>query len=366
MTKQENNFISFFPNTKYRYLDLSGKNKPAISSDTIREDLNKAGYDSFFTVNGFKGDTAVRENCVNLNAFFVDIDKKLTEKEIKDISNILPPTFITETFNGFHFYWCLDEILYKEEIENWEDIMLEWERIEKSIIDTIKDADKQVKDIPRILRVPNSIYWKKTNGEFKIKGYKKSPACVYSFKQVLEAFPIQEEPIALNTFNPSIDTNKMQKYAEAEKRDFFSKVNEKYLIEDRPSFQKLITGSPDTLPKGEGQRNHALLITASLMRQAGWSKKKALEHFAKIGWHGIEKERGGMQEIQNTVNSAFNSQYTFSYKNEIIAWNMSDEEQMKIQDTFNGVLKERKEKDKVRFSNYEKEIFGKISIFEKK
>lgn len=353
MKKQDNTFISFFPNTRFRYLDLGGRNRPAISSDVIRPELNNDGYDSFFTVNGFTGNDAKKENCINLNAFFCDIDKKLTEAEIEEIKNILMPTFITETFNGFHFYWCLDEVIYKEEHEDWEDLVTQWEEIEQSIVNTIKDADKQVKDLPRILRVPNTLYWKKTKGEFKIKGYWKSPASVYSFAQMREAFPVKE------IITPSLqnETNEnLKRYAEQERKDFFNKVNELYPIETRGSFQKMISGKEGTLPKGMGQRNYALLVTASLMKQAGWSKEKALKHFEKIGWHGIEKERGGWQEIVTTVTSAFNNNYTYSYKNEIIAFNMNSEEQALIQDAFNGIFKARKEKDKVRYSNYEREI----------
>lgn len=364
--KTDTTFISFFPNCKYRYLDLSGKGMPPVSSDTIREDLNKAGYDSFFTPNGFKGETAVKENCINLNAFYIDIDKKLSEKEIEDIKKILNPTFITETFNGFHFYWLLDEPIYKEEVENWDELVAEWERIEQSIVDTIKDADKQVKDIPRILRVPNTIYWKKTKGEFKIKGYYKSPASVYSMSQMLEAFPVKSEELAFpTTSSPIVHTEKLQKYAEDERKDFYNKVNSRYPVEERPSFLRLITGQPDTLPKGEGQRNHALLVTASLMKQAGWSKARALKHFNEIGWHGIEKERGGPQEIANTVNSAFNNTYTYSYKNEIISHNMNEEEQQKIQEAFVGALKDRKEKDKQRFATYEREILSRYPYIRK-
>jgi putative DNA primase/helicase len=363
MKKADTTFISFFPNCKYRYLDLSGANKVPVSSDTIREDLNKSGYDSFFTPNGFKGENATKENCINLSAFYIDIDKKLNEKEIEEIKKILNPTFITETFNGFHFYWCLDEIIYKDEVENWNELISEWEKIEQSIVDTIKNADKQVKDIPRILRVPNTVYWKKTKGEFKIKGYYKSPSSVYSMNQILEAFPIKEEVITYSS--PIVHTEKLQKYAEDERKDFYNKVNVRYPIEERPSFQRLITGKPETLSKGEGQRNHALLVVSSLMKQAGWSKTKAIKHFNEIGWHGIEKERGGPQEIANTVNSAFNNTYTYSYKNEIISHNMTEEEQQHIQEAFIGALKDRKEKDKTRFATYEREILSRLPYIRK-
>lgn len=361
----ENKFLNSFPNSKFRYLDLAGKGKPAISSDVIRPDLNKAGYDSFFSVNGFGKGNATRENCVNLNAFFIDIDKKLTKDEIEKIKSILMPTFIIETFHGFHFYWLLDESIHKDEIfgtETWEDIMARYEKIEQSIVDTIPDADKNVKDIPRILRVPDTIYWKNTKGEFKIKGLHKDISKNYSMDQMEKAFPVVEKVKDIIA-NPT--TEKMVRYAEAEKKDFFKRVNEQYPMEERTSFQRLISAKPETLPPNNISRNNALLITATLMRQAEWSKEKALKTIEKVGWHGIEKERGGPQEILNTINSAYNNQYAYSYKNDLIAWNMDEIEQQKIQTAYMAVQKERKEKDKVRFTNYEREIISRYPYLRK-
>jgi len=362
--KTEGKFLDSFENIKYRYLDLTGKNRIPICLDKADSKLNQDGYDSFFTVNGFSGNEAKKENLINLNSFFIDVDKKLSEEEIKKIKDILDPTFIIETFNGFHFYWVLDEVIFKEENENdWNEIVARWERIEQSIVDTIPEADKQVKDLTRILRVPNTIYWKKTKGEFKIKGCYKEFANTYSMDQMEEAFPVKEKEITKYEALPNND--KILKYAEAEKKDFFSRVNQKYPIEERPSFKKLVSGMVGTLPIGEGQRNQALLITASLMRQAGWSKKKAIDQISEVGWHGIEKERGGSQEILTTINSAYSSGYVFSYKNEIISHNMDAEEQRKIQEAYTAVQKDRKELDKTRYSNYEYEILAKYPYIRK-
>src|ERR1035437_8625807 len=146
MAKQQLQFSDFFPNSKFRYLDLSGGGKPPISSDVERKDLNKEKYDSFFTCNGFAGDNATRENCINLNAFYIDIDKQLTEEEIEKIKSILMPTFIIKTFHGFHWYWCLDEVIYKSEMsdDEWNKTMALWEKIEQAIVDKIPDSDKSV------------------------------------------------------------------------------------------------------------------------------------------------------------------------------------------------------------------------------
>ncbi len=353
-------FPDFFPNTKYRYLDLSGNNRPPVTSDTLRPDLNGDGYDSFFTVNGFAGSDAKKENCINLNAFFVDIDRKMSTEEIQKIRAILEPTLIVETFHGYHFYWCLDEIIYKEESPNWDALVTDWEDIEQAIVDAIPDADKHVKDLPRILRTVNSIYWKKTDGFFIIQNVHIAPACVYSFAQVREAFPRAVAPVVGEATNEGAS---LKRYAEDERQDFFNRVNKEFPIEHRDSFKALISGKPGTvLPN---TRNAALLITVSLMKQAKWSRKQVVAHLAETGWHGMEAERGGPKEIETTINSAFANNYTYSYKNEIIARNTTTAEQQAIQEAYANVAKQKKETDKVRFTNYEREILNSYPYLKK-
>ncbi len=362
--KNERTFITFFPNCKYRYLDLAQKIESPISSPVERKDLNEKGYDAFFTPNGFAGDNATIENCTNLNAFYIDIDKNLTDDEISEIRAIHEPTFIIKTKNGFHFYWCLDESIYKDETEDWAGAVKRWEKIEQAIVDRIKIADRAVKDIPRILRVPDSYYWKNagdavkngTAGVFKIKGIHKDISKVYSMNEMEEAFPSVTSEITFESASAP-GSDRAKRISEAERKDFFERVNRVYPIEERDSFQKLISADPSSIP-GPGMRNQALLVTATLMRQAGWTRDQAIKHINKVGWHGIENERGGPQEIVNTINSAFNGGYTYSFKNEIISHNMSDIESQKIQQAFTGVLKERREQDKVRFSNYERELLA--------
>lgn len=354
MPNSKEKFITFFPYCKFRYLDLSGKGKPPISSDTQNDELNKQGYDSFFTPNGFAGTTAVKENCIVLSSFYIDIDHKLTEAEIDDIKKILDPTFIIKTFNGFHFYWLLDEPIFKvENLEKWGELTARWERIEQAIVNAIPNADKAVKDIPRILRVPDTLYWKKTDGTFKIKGIYKNVANTYSMDEIEAAFP-ETAPATLNNLSaPTAD--RMKQVAEAERLNFYERVNEEFPITERDSFQRLISASPDTLVPGIG-RNTTLLVTACLMRQARWTREQAIKHVAETGWHGMEMEPGGAREILNTINSAFNGSYTYSYKNEVIAFNMSPVENQRIQQAYAKVAKDRREQDKIRFSNYEREL----------
>ena len=359
MKKSTPKFIDCLENCKFRYIDQTGLGRVPISSNTVRTDLNLLGYEAYQTVNGFsdcKDNT--KEQCTNINAIFCDIDGRKNLSELEDIKKILEPSFIIETKRGWHVYYLLDEVIYKNEVENWNDIVDYWEKIEASMVKRL-NADPAVKDVTRILRQVDTFYWKKTGEQFKegikdafkIKGVHKNLACRYSLDQLAEVFPVQEISI---TFPQAQVSNK--RFADSERENFYRRVNEEYPIEERDSFKRLISGHPDTLPPNYPSRNQALLITGTLMRQTGWSKEKALKLIEKIGWHGIEKERGGSQEIMNTLNSAFQGSYTYTYKNDLISFNMSSEEQMKIQLVYTKVAKERKDTDKVRFSNYEREI----------
>jgi P4 family phage/plasmid primase-like protien len=365
MTPKKSKFLESFAGHQYRYIDQTGEGRPPVSSETRRDDLNAQGYEAYFTVNGFKGaPDAKKEHCTSINAFFIDIDGRKDPSELDEIKDRLMPTYILETKNGYHVYWMLDEALYKDEMtaEEWDAAVSRWERIEQTIVTTLK-ADPVVRDLTRIMRQPQTYYWKKSgdawkqgveNAPFKITPLHKDEAANYSMDEMEDAFP----PLASTVpdFPNTTEGEQMQRFAEAEKANFFALVNKAYPLEDRPSFMRLINGADDsTLPR-ENCANSALLVTASLMRQAGWSKEKALKHLKETGWHGIEKEKGGWQEIQSTVGSAYNAGYTYSYKNEFISFNMTPQEQIMIQSAYTAVGKAKKETDKTRFSNYEYEV----------
>lgn len=348
--QSENNFLDSFPDHAYRYIDQTGEGRKPFSSLTKSDTHNIMGYEAYFTVNGFKDSTdQKRESCTNLNAFFVDIDGRKDSGELESIKAKLDPTFIVETQNGHHVYWLLDEPIYKAETPEWEEMLSQWDRQEQAIVHAL-NGDKKAQDVCRILRQPDTFYWKKsgakyhdgTDGVFKIKLVYERIANRYSMKTIAEAFPVAVAPTSKT---PTKDTNA------SEIENFFKKVDLLYPIEERDSFKALVSGWPGTVK--EGGRNRALLVTASLMKRAGWGKAKALAHFSTVGWHGIEKERGGDVEIATTVNSAFSHNYTFSYKDECIFNLMSEDEKNRMQEVYNGVFKERKEIDRLRFRDYE-------------
>lgn len=349
----DNQFLSFFPSHRYRYVDSTGANRVAKNLKERDDELNIKGYESFFTVNGFDDSGHSRKaNCTNLNAFFVDIDERKREEELDKIKDLLDPTFIIETKRGYHVYWVLDEPIYKEDLSEseWKTAMSKWEAIEASIVKAL-DADKVVKDIPRILRVPDTYYWKKTgdawksgtSGIFKIKGIYKKIANTYSMDRVAETFPPLKNELSLLERG-------IQKQAELSKSDFFSKVNSQFAIEKRDSFKRLVSGEEGTIPSGFG-RNNALLVTASLMREAGWDLDKAIKQIDSVGWHGL-----GDSEILSTIKSAYENGYSYPKDNALIMHNTSLEENNEMEEAYAVVVKSRKDKDRVRFNSYEREV----------
>ena len=96
-------FLDLFPDHTYRYIDQTGEGRPPISSTERRDDLNRIGYEAYFTVNGFKGmPDARKEHATSINSFFVDIDGRKDPAELEEITKRLPPSFILETKNEAH------------------------------------------------------------------------------------------------------------------------------------------------------------------------------------------------------------------------------------------------------------------------
>lgn len=342
----DSSFIQHFTGTVFRFIDEAKKTRSPLNAAEYRADLNKIGYGAFFTVNGFKGQPK-RENLAVLNAFFADLDG------IKDLSGVnLPvdPTFIVRTKNGFHLYWLLDEQIHRDEVgeEAWEKAFAQYCEVEERLIAGV-GADKNAKDPTRILRVPGSFHWKDPKNPFEIKVVEENQAMRYSIEEMAEAFPVKEDKSGKDA---------KKKEHQMPRSDFFRMLDNAFPIENRPSFQALISGLPGTIPTTGSEldrsRNRALLVAASLTKKAGWTLARALDHF-KV-WHGIEKERGGMEEIHTAVSSAYANDYHFGAREACIAWNITQEEEQAYSGAVASVLKARKEIDRAFFSEYEKTL----------
>ena len=366
------NFLTYFPGHAFRYIDSTGNGRPAKPCSKIDNSLNLKGYESYFTVNGFSNSTkATKTNCTNLNSFFVDIDGRKDLEELESIKAKFDPSFINETKRGYHLYWLLDETIYKADYsdEEWNLIVARWERIEQAIVIEF-NADPVVKDVSRILRVPGTFYWKKTGDLWKegtekafvIKTLYENISSNYSMNEIEEILAIPEITSSLTGVFENIFNEKETKEKTVE---FFNKLNEEFPVKERDSFNKLISNNPDSLIPSVG-RNNTLHITACLMRQGGYTMKEALDQINEVGWHGMESENGGPQEIINTIKSAFSGNYTYSDRNEVIVHNMTPAEKTKMVESVNKVSIIRKKEDKARFDNYEYEFLEDHPYFKKR
>ena len=137
---------------------------------------NERGWGIFSTPNDFIGARRV-ENLERINSWYIDIDgcnKPLKLAEIK--KSVIEPSIIVETKSGYHCYW----LAAKATVHNFSEI-------EKRLINYF-NADPQVKDLPRLLRVPGFYHCKDINNKFLITNIYTSEK-VLSEKVMLGAFP---------------------------------------------------------------------------------------------------------------------------------------------------------------------------------
>jgi P4 family phage/plasmid primase-like protien len=367
---KRDDFLALFPNHAFRYIDQTGDNRPPKSSPIYEKDINKDGYEAYFTVAGFQGQGSNKiEDVTNVNTFFIDIDGRKDQAELDKISQMLPPTAIVETKNGYHIYWLLDEPTYKDDMSDleWTTFLHSWRNAEERLVSYF-NADKQVKDVTRILRVPNSYYWKKTGSL-----YKQPDALDKAFKVVLQHLDASKR-YSLNDVNTFLDENSPEtattstpselkhiqvtaKATDEAKNAFFEKVEQLYPTTERPSFKRIYSANEESLPPNYS-RNKALLVLASLAKRAKVNANELYKHVLETGWHGMALERGGPNEIKVTIESAYKNGYTFGFRDELIAWNMNHEESEKLNEVYATLSKEKREVDKVRFSNYEFELLN--------
>lgn len=111
--------------------------------------LNKEGWGIHKSVNSFPSTDRKSQNCDKIEYWAVDIDAGTKEDQINNICQGIEPTLIVETYRGHHLYFA--SINGKK--ENYSYIL------EKYLI-PFYNADKQAKDISRVLREPFFQQWK--------------------------------------------------------------------------------------------------------------------------------------------------------------------------------------------------------------
>lgn len=345
-------FLEKFSNTLYCYIPDHNDKLPVIHSEILDLNKQKDGYGIFFTVNGFTGGKRTSETLTNINGFFCDIDYpdkvnktaesiRLYKQDIlmEMVADGLVPTYIVETKNGFHVYWMLPEPIFLNTLneEQQNRLRILYRDIEEAILKRF-DGDPGAKDVARVLRVPGTIHQKNPQDPFEVKLTHSVPDNVYKFSEVQEFFLKKQAPDTWATVNGENPINEEVKL----------EIEKKYPKLERPSFKKLLSNEPGSVP--EGMRNKALLVASYACKEAGWSFDQTCAHFKEF--HGI-----GLREIRKTIRSAYEHNYDFGYNNEVMQALVEPEERVKLSEVTSKVLSVATKEKRESTNNQQKEKY---------
>jgi hypothetical protein len=171
--------------TWFRMSDRPGDDKPAIAitrDEAARWNTPEQGFGIFATVNSFDGPRR-KEFLTRINAWAVDMDDGTKEQQSKRLLGApLIPSLIVETKRGYQAYWIAKD----GKAEHWNAIVLE--RLVPYF-----GADKNARDICRILRVPGFLHLKDPSDPFLIRVAWRH-AVSYSERQIANAFTWVPDP----------------------------------------------------------------------------------------------------------------------------------------------------------------------------
>lgn len=139
---------------------------------------NARGWGIFATVQKFRG-ARRKENLERIRAWAIDLDggNKVAQRTRIAAANLWPSS-VVETKNGYHVYWYA------------EDAKPEHYRMVLDRLVTFFGADKNARDLARVLRVPGFLHQKDPANPFLVK-HVHGPVRtrVYLERQMLAAFP---------------------------------------------------------------------------------------------------------------------------------------------------------------------------------
>lgn len=147
-----------------------------ISPDQAKE-YNARGFGIFWTVNEFNGPRRI-ENLQRINAWAVDLDTGTKKEQLEKISAApLRPSLIIESKRGYHVYYRA----YDAVPEHWNAIMLDR-------LVPFFGADKNARDLARILRAPGYAHMKDPLNPYMIEKVYEFPVA-YTEQQMATRFP---------------------------------------------------------------------------------------------------------------------------------------------------------------------------------
>lgn len=138
---------------------------------------NRKGFGIFWTVNDFNGARRI-ENLTRINAWAVDIDAG-TKSEMRAKLNSSPvvPSKVVETKRGYQAYFNAKDA----KPEHWNAILLDR-------LVPFFGADKNARDLARILRVPGFLHQKDPKDPYLVKEVHRHEVA-YTEEQIANAFP---------------------------------------------------------------------------------------------------------------------------------------------------------------------------------
>lgn len=199
-------FLSHFPNHLIATLDdkaskgAEPKREPLphlVSNQRRREwitselkALNEQGAGIFFAYNQL-GEIRNKASVKGINAWVMEIDNISKEEQYEKILNCpMPPSVMVETKNSYHCYWMADE---NAKVENASKI--------NTALQQYFNSDPAMKDIARLLRVPNFYHNKKE--PYMVEVVKDDYDCIFSEEEMLKYYPYKEPEVKIPKWKPA-------------------------------------------------------------------------------------------------------------------------------------------------------------------
>ncbi len=154
----------------------------AVTAEDARH-WNARGWGIFATVNRFNGARQI-VNLAEILAWAIDLDTGTKAEQRYRLKRApLLPSIVVEVKRGYHAYWLAKDATP----ENWNAVNLD--RLVHHL-----GADKNARDLARILRVPGFNHMKDPADPFMVREVYRSDA-VYSEAEMLAAFPAAPKPV---------------------------------------------------------------------------------------------------------------------------------------------------------------------------
>lgn len=165
----------------YRMLDSDPLASGCVEVYSNAHDWNQRGYGIFWTVNEFRGARRIA-NLERIVAWAIDMDEGTKEQmRAKLARSPLVPSLVVETKRGYQAYWGAKD----GKAEHWNAIVLD--RLVQFF-----GADKNARDLARVLRVPGYLHMKNPAEPFRCELVWQHRV-LYTEMQMAQRFPAPEQ-----------------------------------------------------------------------------------------------------------------------------------------------------------------------------